>query len=411
VGHGQLTGTTKALDDASQRISRFLLMQLSVNAGYGLVLTLGLLLIGVPYAFLWGLLTSCLRFVPRVGSALAVLLLSIFTVAAFPGWTQTFVVLVLYVVLEVATANVLEPLLVGRSTGVSPVALLVAAAFWTWLWGPVGLLLSTPLTVCFVVLGKYVSGLAFFDVLLGDKPALDPKVRYYQRLLARDPDEALDLVEAHLRAHPPEQVYDEVLLPALVLTRQDRKRGMLTAEEEEAVFQGMRDILEEVVPAPPQVVPDGAGGTPAADLPGGPRLGVVVFGCPAGGAADELALHMFRQLLEPAGFQFEVLSARTLAVDVLSRVREERPAVVCVATLPPAALTRTRHLCKRLRAQSPALKILVGRWGQDEESEKTDDRLRSAGVDSVTTSLLATRGQLLPLIQGVAASGPAPSVP
>jgi predicted PurR-regulated permease PerM len=189
VGRGRLTDTTRALDEASRRVSRYLSMQLIINTCFGLALGLCLFLIGVPQAILWGLLVGALRFVPYLGSPLGGLMLVTLSVAVFPSWGQPLAVLGVFLVLEVLTANVMEPLLFGHSTGVAPIALLFAAAFWAWLWGPLGLLLSTPLTVCLVVFGRYVPGLECFGILLSDEPALPPEKRYYQRLLARDPDE------------------------------------------------------------------------------------------------------------------------------------------------------------------------------------------------------------------------------
>ena len=222
MGHGRLTVATKAVDDAGQRISRFLLMQLILNGGFGLVLTIGLFVIRMPYALLWGFLAAILRYVPYLGSWITASVLVALSLAIFPGWVQPILILGLIVGLELVTANILEPRLFGHSIGVSEVALLVAAAFWAFLWGPIGLVLSSPLTVCLVVLGKYVPQLEFLDVILGDEPSLSADVTYYQRLLARDQDEATQLVLTQAKTFPPEQVYDRLLVPALNYVKQDR---------------------------------------------------------------------------------------------------------------------------------------------------------------------------------------------
>jgi len=412
LGHGHVTETTHALDDASQRVSRFLLMQVMINTGFGLSIGLGLFAIGVPHAFLWGLLTGGLRFLPYVGTPVAAALLLLVSVAVFPNWTQPVLVGVLFAGLEVLTANVLEPLLFGHSTGLSPVALLVAAVFWAWLWGPIGLLLSTPLTVCLVVMGQYVSGLELFTVMLGDEPPLDPPIRFYQRLLARDPDEALDLVEEEARSKPPEQIYDALLLPALVLANRDREYAALPPEDARDLFRELRRIIEDVptqkcTAAEGGEGPDGNGrGTRDRAATGESGHAGVVLGCPAEDDADELILEMLRQLIEPCEVRLEILSAETLAAEVLERVGEEEPAVVCIATLPPNGLSNVRYLCKRLRAHFPELKIMVIRLGRIENAEKTRQRLLAAGADVVTTSLLETRSQLLPLVQAAALSRP-----
>jgi len=223
-------------------------------------------------------------------------------------------------------------------------------------------------------------------------------VRYYQRLLAEDQDEASDLAEVYLQTHPPESVYDNLLLPALVMAQRDRQRGELSKDAEKFIYQTTRDIMQDIVS--PQR-PAGKGPTTA---PG--RAKVRVLGCPARSEADELALQMFRDLMEPAGWTVEVVSGDKLAAEVLSHVEEERPSMVVIASVPPGGLAQTRYLCKRLQLQNPDLKIAVGRWGQREKNEKTQERLLSAGADYVAVTLLESRAQVVPLIQ-VAAAVPA----
>ena len=237
-GQGRLIYTTRAFEEAARSLSRFLLMQLVINAGYGLTLGLGLYLIGVPYPLLWGILSATLRFVPYVGTWVAIGLILLFSVAVTPTWTLPLLLLAFVVVLELSTAYIVEPLFFGHSTGVSPIALVAAAAFWTWFWGPIGLILATPLTACLVVLGRYVPRLEFLGVLLGATSAMDPEFTYYQRLLARDQDEATDVVNAYLRAHRPETVYDAVLVPALVLAKHDRNSGELSPDDESFILPG-----------------------------------------------------------------------------------------------------------------------------------------------------------------------------
>jgi predicted PurR-regulated permease PerM len=234
MGHGLLTGTTRVLVDAAERLSRFMLTQLLINVGFGIIFGIGLLVIGVPYAFLWGFLTAILRFVPYLGSWIAVAFPLLLSFALSDGWAQPVIVLAFFAVLDITTANVVEPLLFGHGTGVTPIALLVAAAFWAWVWGPIGLILSTPLTVCVVVLGQHVPRFRFFALLLGDKPPLQPYASYYQRLLARDEREAKQVATEYAQTSGEEKVYDEVLLPALALARRDRQHAGLSAEDSSA---------------------------------------------------------------------------------------------------------------------------------------------------------------------------------
>src|SRR5262245_60871982 len=243
IGYGRLTVTTRALEEASQRISRYLLMQSIINSSFGIAVGIALYLIGLPYAPLWGFLAAVLRFIPYVGTWVAVIMPSVLSLIVFQGWMWPALVIAVFLVLELVNNMILEPLLYGESAGVSAVALLVAIAFWTWLWGPVGLILATPLTVCVVVLSKYVPQLEFISVLMGDEPVMESNVSYYQRLLAMDQAEAAEIVEEHLKTHPQEQLFYEVLIPALSHARRDRRLGRLTEDGEQFVFRATREII------------------------------------------------------------------------------------------------------------------------------------------------------------------------
>jgi len=404
VGHGRMTVTTKALDDAGQRISRFLLMQLIINASFGFLLALGLLLIGIPdvfpHAVLWGFLAALLRYIPYLGSFVTAGVLILFSLAFFPGWVQPCLVVGLIVTLEIVTGNLVEPKLFGHSLGISEVALLVAAAFWAFLWGPIGLVLSSPLTVCLIVLGKYVPQLEFLDVLLGDEPSLDSDVTYYQRLLARDQDEAAQLVLAHAKAAPLDNVYDELLVPGLNYVKKDREREDLTEADEQFILEATREILEDLGERQTAVTEEAVKTEEAATLAANetteistPRK-VRVLGCPGRDEADRLALEMLRQLLDPARWDMEILSMELLSSELVALAGEKAPAIVCIGALPPGGLARTRYLCKRLRARLPGAKIVVGRWGLKSGLEQNQDQLVEAGADRVETTLLETRAHL-----------------
>jgi len=399
VGYGRLTFTTSALEEAGQRISRYLLMQTIINSTFGLAVGLVLYLIGMPYAALWGFFAAVLRFIPYVGPFAAAIMPSALSLAAFEGWPWPILVMGIFIVLELGCNMVLEPLLYAESAGVSEVALLVAVAFWTWLWGPIGLVLATPLTVCVVVFGKYVPRMDFIGVLMSDQPAMAANISYYQRLLAMDQAEAAEIVEDHLKSHPTDQIYDEVLVPALNYARRDRDLGRLTEDGEQFVYRATREILDDLDNLKPESL-SGASGSEKVVMAANDFTATLskvrILGCPAQDEADELALHMFRQLLDPSRYEVEVMSDAVLTSEVVALIGEKNPAMIFIATVSPSGLAQTRYLCKRLRARFPNLKIAVGRWGMGSEDR---DSILLAGADRVGTTMIETREQLIQLCQ------------
>ena len=245
AGLGQLNLMTQALDDASGRVSRYLLMQFLVNAGFGALFGLGLYCIGVPYPALWGVVAGILRIVPYVGTLVAATLPLALSLAVFDGWLRPLLVFLLVAGLELIIANFIEPWLYGTHVGISSLALLVTAVFWAVLWGPAGLILSTPLTVCVVVLGRYVPQLSFLHILLGDEPVLAPEAQIYQRLLAMDQLEAQAIVDQFLKGRPLVELYDSVLIPALSMAEQDRHKGAIDAAREEFLFLSINEMIAE----------------------------------------------------------------------------------------------------------------------------------------------------------------------
>jgi predicted PurR-regulated permease PerM len=412
AGYDRLTIATKALDEAGHRISRYLLMQSIINGSFGMAVGLGFFLIGVPYAILWGFMAAVLRFIPYVGPPVAAILPSALSLAVFPGWTQPLLVISLIVVLELASNMIMEPLLYGQSAGVSEVALLVAVAFWTWLWGAVGLIMATPLTVCIGVLGKYIPQIAFIGVLLGDEPVMESQTDYYQRLVARDQDEAASLVEEYLETHDLEALYDDVLIPALNAAKRDRELGTLTEEDLQFIIQATRAIVEDLGIRRPQPLTPAVltTATPAAE-PSAVASPPQLLGCPAHDAADELALLMLQQLLDPTRYTMTIVSAEMLTAEVLSVVEQRHIRLICIAALPPVALAPTRYLCKRLRARFPDCKIVVGRWGLEDENDKPQALFREAGADEVGMTLRETHNQVSQLSQLVSTHDPTPPSP
>ena len=327
-GHRQLAITTKAFDEAATRVSRQLLMQSLVNLLYGIAAGAGLYVLDVPYPLVWAALAAGLRFIPYVGPVLGAGAPILVSLAAADGWAGPLYVVGLFVVLELFTNLVLETVLYAGAAGVSAVALLASVAFWTWLWGPLGLLLATPLTVCFVVLGKHVPGLEFVGTLLADTPALAPEFGYYQRLLARDQSEAADLIERYIKTESPRAVYDALLLPALNYAERDRLEQRLSPDEETAVIDVTRELLSDAAESIRRLHPEPPALPDAPPLPG-PREPVRVLGYATNGVADELALAMLAHVLDdlpgryrdygeaPAGLGTAVARARAR---VLGRV-------------------------------------------------------------------------------------------
>jgi len=334
-GQGRLAITTKAFDEAGSRVSRQLLMQSLVNLVYGVGAAIGLYFLGVPYPFVWAALGAALRFIPYVGPVLGAGAPIVVSLAALEGWKGPFMVVALFVGLELFTNLVLETVLYAGAAGVSQVALLVSVAFWTWLWGPLGLLLATPLTVCLVVLGKHVPGLGFLGTLMADRPALAPEYNYYQRLLARDQSEAADLVERYIAQHLPLSVYDALLLPALNYAERDRLEGRLSAAEEATVSEATRELMGDAVEWIRKLRPEPVTGSEEPALPQ-PRQPLRVLGYAANGTGDELALGMLAHLVEDLPIQLDIHPARLHANALIALLQSQKISVLCIADLPPS---------------------------------------------------------------------------
>lgn len=376
VGLGQLNVMTNALDDATSRVSRYLLMQFAVNAAFGLLFGLGLYLIGVPYAVLWGTVAGLLRLVPYVGTLVALALPLLLSLAVFNTWTPPLLVLGLGVGLELITGNFVEPWLYGAHTGVSSLAILVAAVFWTVLWGYAGLILSTPLTVCLLVLGRHVPQLGFLHILLGDEPVLEPQAQLYQRLLAMDQSEARSVVDEFLKAHSLIELYDSVLIPALTMAEQDRHRGEIDATREEFLFLSLNEMIAEF---------SGLGEFQHGEER--PRNGRILC-VPAQDQADEIAAAMLAQLLEQQGDVALSFLVGTNFNDAIALVEPGPQDVICISALPPYAFTPARKMCKQLRARFPKIRLTVGIWGFSGDQDKAKASFERTQPEQLFTSLL-----------------------
>lgn len=387
AGQGRLHAMTQAMDEAAARVSRYLRLQLVVNICYGIFIGTCLHFIGVPGALLWGVLVGILRFLPYIGAPLGAILPLLLSLAVFDGWHRPLMTLGLFVVTEIIVSNLIEPALYGAYTGISSLAILVAAIFWTAIWGPVGLLLSTPLTLCVVVIGRYVPRLSFLPVLLGDDPVLAPHSRFYQRLLALDRDEARVILIEYLKTKSLEELYDSVLIPALNLAEKDRHRNRMDGETEKYIAENTRQLVDELYgmdaerhreashlessSAPAETSP-----AEALQLRIAPENRAVQVVCvPARDAADEIAGKMLAQLLEKNGLRAACVPLQRSA-EMISRVVLARPEVVCISALPPFALAHARALYNKLRAQSPDLKIFVGLWNYPGDIERIAARLQ-----------------------------------
>ena len=399
AGKARLAVTSKALEDITERISRYIVVMALVNGGFGILLTAGLLAFGVPYALLWGFLAAVLRFLPYIGPWIGASFPIVMSLATFEGWWQPLAVFGYVMALEMASNNIVEPVVLGHSTGVSPTALLISAAFWLYLWGPVGLVLSAPFAVCLVVLGKNIEQLNFLHLLLGDVPALRANVGIYQRLMLGDQHEAVRLVLHRMKNLPSDEVYDAMLIPALNYTKRDVQRDHLTDNDRQTILDGMRESLRQadrlrLDSSAVKVIPDTCPPVDEIGVPSAPNTPAVILCCPANDDMDSVAIEMLRQVLDPIHWTVEVPDVESSTSDLVSRLARDQPAVICIASLPPGGLGHALHLCECLREASPATPIIVGRWGQKRKNNFDRERLERTGATFVATTLLETRSLL-----------------
>jgi predicted PurR-regulated permease PerM len=404
ISQGNINLTTTAMDDAATRISRYLLMQLIVNVTYGIPIGIGLWFIGVPNAILWGMLATLLRFIPYIGPWIAAAVPLILSIAAFPDSKHFLLTAGLYIVIELISNNAIEPWLYGTSTGLSSVAIIVAAVFWTWLWGPLGLLMSTPLTVILVVMGKYVPQLQFLDILLGDEPVLELHVKIYQRLLAMDQEEAADLVDEYLKDKQLVDVYDEVLIPALGLAEHDRHRGLLDDQRQKYIRQSMKEIIDDLgerfqlpdTEARPNGERRNGNGNGNGNHDEQERRACALC-LPARDEADEIVAMMLSQVLQQAGCTAKYIPVAALASEMVQTVEQYDPQMVCVSALPPSALAHARYICKRVRVKIKEVPVVVGLWGTRVEAKKAMSRLACGDSDKVVRSLKEATSEISPV--------------
>jgi predicted PurR-regulated permease PerM len=395
AGIGQLNRMTQAIDDASGRVSRYLLMQFMVNAGFGTLFGLGLYFIGVPNAALWGVVAGILRIVPYVGTLVAATLPIALSLAAFDGLLRPLLVFFLVASLELIVANAIEPWLYGAHVGISSLALLVTSVFWAVLWGPAGLILSTPLTVCLVVLGRYVPQLSFLHILLGHDNVLAPEAQIYQRLLAMDQLEAQTVLAEVVPGKSLVELYDAVLIPALSMAEQDRHKGAIDAAREEFLFLS---INEMVVEFSEYQNPDAA----TIVEPAG-KLNHRVVCLPAYDRADEITAAMLAQILEQKGFATLSFPLGPSLQECLASIDSAHGDVICISALPPYAFAPARAMCKQIRELFPKLKVVVCVWGFNGDTQKAMARFERTPPDCLSTSIVEAVEHVQELICPVAA--------
>ena len=381
AGLNRLNAMTKAVDDATHRVSRYLMLQFLVNMGFGALCGIGLYLIGVPYAALWGSVAALLRIVPYVGSVVAGLLPLLVSLAVFDRWMPPLLVFLLFTSLELLTANLLEPCLYGAHTGISSLALLLTTVFWATVWGPPGLILSTPLTVCVVVLGRHVPRLSFLHILLGDQPVLTPDAHLYQRLLAMDDHDVRAAAKQYRSENSLAQLYDAVILPALNMAEEDRHKGALDPDREEFLFMSVRELLAEFSEKAQSSDSEHHGESPEPNLRGR------ILCLAAHDEADEIAAAMLAQLLEQASYAAVSFPLSSSPQSMLELVEPAGNDVFCISAVPPFAFSHARTLNQHLRARYPQTKILIGVWGFAGEIEGALQRFQPSPPDKFVNSL------------------------
>lgn len=401
MGDAALTGTTRLMRDTAERVSKYLLNLLLVNAAFGLWFGLGLYLLDVPYAALWGFLTLVLRFIPFLGSPASVLFPLLVSIATSSGWSQPIWVVVFFTVSELVTANVIEPVLFGKTTGLTPIALLIAALFWAWLWGPIGLLLSTPLTVCLVVMGQHLPHLRSLKVLLAEQPVLDARLQFFQRLLAGDAGEGSRVFNQYVASFGDARAFDEVLVPALSWTRLERGKESITADEERFIWTSTRNVLRDL----DTLTLDGSSQTkteqaeeslPQHDFDDAPRPRI--YGYPVHHESEEIGLAMLEHLIEDR-CEVRLCTTKQLPTRALEQIEAWAPDAVVLAVLPPGGLPQVKYMCGEIHARCPDTHIIVAYLGTVKDYDDLLVKVREVGASYLTTSLAQTSHQIDMLIE------------
>ena len=371
VSRGDLRTSTKAIDEAGARVGRYLLVQFSVNLSYGVILGLGLTLIGVPNGILWGLLATLFRYIPFVGTLIVAMIPFTLAFAVDPGWSMLLKTVALYVVLETTATNIVEPRLYGSSTGLSALAVLIAAMFWATLWGPIGLILATPLTVCLVVIGRYVPQLQFLETLLGSEPVLSPEERFYQRLVAGNTEEAIDVAEHEVGANDPTQFYELVAIPALRLAEADLAVDAADLIQRRRLVESLNEVIDELE----QEIDVGEEGARYVVVGGRTEL-------------DAVAARIVASTVRRSGVAVRVLPPISVRREALGQLDLAGVDTICLVYVGSQTRSYARFVVRRLRRLYPGLEIVLCLLGKTPDLEATMADTLSA--NAVATSLAQT---------------------
>ena len=393
AGAHDLQRTTAALDDAGQRLSRLFLMQLALNSGFGLLIGFGLWIVGVPSAPLGGMLAMIMRFVPYIGAVISAIFPMILAAATGPGWTMVLLSGALFLVAETLAGQVIEPLVYGQSTGLSPVAIIISATFWIWLWGPIGLILATPLMMCLVVVGRHVDRLKFLEVMFGDEPPLTPAELSYQRMLAGDPVELAEQAQSFLKEGSLKAYYDEILLEGLKLAQDDSERGLLDESRMQRIRDAVIDIVDDLndhKDTPEQQTDaDGQEQSPLAkledaedsvalrSLPDALQRSKAVLCIPGLGLLDEAAALILVQLLGREGIGARAEQADALSMARIFSLDMEEVAFICLCYVENATPAQIRYAIRRVRKKAPDVLILVALFGNQSEIDEKENSIKT----------------------------------
>jgi predicted PurR-regulated permease PerM len=402
AGKGQLNLMSQAMNEAAARISRYLITNVLVNAGYGVIFGVALYLLHVPNATLWGALMAILRMIPYVGTMIAGFSTVAFTLAVFDNWWHPLWVLLLFGGLEFVIANFIEPHIYGKRTGISSFALVIMAIVWTLVWGWPGLIVSTPMTVCLIVMGRHIPQMSFLYILMGEEAELSPEAQFYERLLAMDQSGAHAIADSFLEGKTLLDLYDGMVLPAILLSERDRHKGELDNIHSAWLYQSTTELVAELTDYAPPAAPGGeaeSGAEPQeqtstaitkaenAEAEAVPEHTSPVVCVPAEDPADEIAATMLAQLLEKNGHSTMLLSRAALTEEILERLGEESNTILCISAVPPFAFAQARKMTQSLRKNVPRNPIVVGLWGSKDDVEKLRDRFGGARPTAIVTTL------------------------